>query len=58
MTDIPLPWALMLASARAVYHTTFRAAIRAGVPQDALAVELCDMALAAGAMLDQPQVEL
>ena len=49
---------MILASARAVYHTTFRAAILAGVPQDALAVELCDMALAAGAMLDQPQVEL
>ena len=58
MTDIPLPWSLMLASARAVYHTTFRVAIMAGVPQDALAAELCDMALAAGAMLDQPQVEL
>ena len=58
MTDIPLPWSMMLASARAVYHVTFRAAIDAGMPQDALAVELCDMALAAGAMLDQPQVEV
>ena len=29
MTDIVQPWSLMLASARAVYHMTFRAAITA-----------------------------
>ena len=44
--------------ARRVYAHAFRFAIDAGIPEDVLAAEFCDMALTTGAMLKPYEVEL
>ena len=44
--------------ARRVYAHAFRFAIDAGIPEDVLASEFCDMAFTTGAMLKPYEVEL
>ena len=58
MTDTVQPLLLVLACIRAAYHQAFHAAVEAGVQQDALAADLCEVVMVCGALLDQQQVEL